>query len=180
MGQFDQTARPLSKMDGPAFFAWGLSRSAPGTRLSFVQWDDTRRLVIPGEPDRTNDLVAQLRDDSRPERPVWFIAEVEEEPEKGILYRLGQYEFLLGKEGWQMRESQYIKRWEKVGEDRGTLQRTREYLLKRVKQLEDPVPEAIRLAIEGTNDLQTLDRWFDAALSSSTITEFRKAMTPPP
>ena len=45
MGQFDQTARPLSKMDGGAFFDWALGCAAPGTRLSFVRWDDTRRLV---------------------------------------------------------------------------------------------------------------------------------------
>src|SRR5437867_4084744 len=44
MGQFDQTARPLSKMDGLAFFGWGLACSGASVRLSFVRWDDTRRL----------------------------------------------------------------------------------------------------------------------------------------
>jgi hypothetical protein len=268
-----------------------------------VEWDDTRRLAKPGEPEQTNDLVAHLHDDDYPGRTVWLIGEIEEAPEKGILYRLGQYEISLGKEvnpdcdpdgpqvgsllinltgrqttrrldcswagtelgtrlapfivdvadedaalsltkievgllgtsilpyivlmrggcdpkvidrwpmvaaerepdivhqvyyrdaalvfaeltrcqadwlrvlgGWQMRESQYIKGWEKVGEDRGTLLRTREYLLKRLRRLEDPVPEAIRLAIEGTNDVQTLDRWYDAALDVGTIAEFRKAL----
>src|SRR4051794_33678736 len=82
MGQFDQTARPLSKMDGTAFFGWGLACSAAGVRLSFVRWDDARRLVSPGESDRTNDLVALMRDEDRPKRPVWLIAEVEQEPEK--------------------------------------------------------------------------------------------------
>ncbi len=80
-----------------------------------------------------------------------------------------------------MRESQYIKRWEKVGEDRGALQTRREYLLEAVKlRLENPVPEPIRLAIEGTNDLTTLDRWYQAALTLSSIAEFRKAITLPP
>src|SRR5436190_21300738 len=97
MGQFDQTARPLSKMDGSAFFAWGLACSAPGLRLSFVRWDDTRRLVSPGEPDRTNDLVALMRDEARPDRPVWLVVEIEEGAEKGILLRLGPYTFLVGK-----------------------------------------------------------------------------------
>jgi hypothetical protein len=79
-----------------------------------------------------------------------------------------------------MRESQYIKKWELVGEDRGELRRARLYLLEAVKlRLEDPVPEAIRLAIEGTSDLPTLDRWFDAALDSSTIEELRQAMNLP-
>ncbi len=305
MGQFDQTARPLAKMDGGAFFAWAFSCCRPVPRLTFLGWDDTRRLVCPGEPDRTNDLVAVFRDEDRPKTQVWMVSEVEEEPEKGALYRMGQYEILLAKEvnptcdpkgpavgsllinltgeqrvkqvewmwadgafgtrlapfvvdvasedaelslakiekkelglpvlpllalmrgggtqdfierwkqavetepdegkrlqyreaaivfaeltrsqvnwlrateGWMMRESQYIKSWEKVGEDRGRLQTRREYLLKRVGRLVDPVPEAIRLAIEGTNDPQTLDRWFDAALDCSTITDLRKAMNLP-
>jgi hypothetical protein len=87
-----------------------------------------------------------------------------------------QVDWLRVLEGWQMRESQYIKRWEKVGEDRGILQTKRADLQSIVRRLEDPVPQAIRLAIEGTNDVQTLDRWFEAALDCSTIAEFRKAM----
>jgi hypothetical protein len=88
-----------------------------------------------------------------------------------------QADWLRVLEGWQMRESQYIKRWEKVGEDRGILLTKREYLLEAVKlRLADPVPEAIRLAIEGTNDLQTLDRWYQAALTSRTLAQLRKAM----
>jgi hypothetical protein len=47
-GQFDQTARPLAKMDG-AFFGWALSFCQPRPRLTFLGWDDTRRLVCPGE-----------------------------------------------------------------------------------------------------------------------------------
>jgi hypothetical protein len=298
MGQFDQTARPLYKIDGAGLLLWALSRAAPHLQLEFGQWDDTRRLVAPGEPDRTNDLVARMHDLSRPGREVWLVAEVEEEPERGILWRLGHYEFLLGAEvnpacdpdgplvgsllvnltgrqpvrrweglgtrlepfildistedaaqtlarieagevslavlplvplmdggdgpaliarwpvvaekeadvsrrvmyrdsalvmaeltknqigwlrtleGWQMRESQYIKRWESVGEERGLLKKSRAFLLKFLRQLEDPVPEAVRLAIEGTNDDATLDRWFDAAISAKSMAEFRKAMNP--
>jgi hypothetical protein len=66
-----------------------------------------------------------------------------------------------------------IKRWEKVGEDRATLQTRREVLLEAVTlRLEDPVPEPIRLAIEGTNDLATLLRWHRAALTVGTIADF--------
>jgi hypothetical protein len=302
VGQFDQTARQLSKLSGSAFFGWGLACSGAAPRLTFTIWDDARRLVSPGEPDRTNDLVAQLHDEDRPNRPVWLVAEIEAAPERGILYRVGHYQFLLGKEvnpdcdangplvgallvnltgeqkvrrldwmwlgsdhgtllapfivdvasqdaeatlgkieagsvglpilpyvvlmkggcepgviqrwprvaerdpdverrvkyrdaalvfaeltrgqvdwlraleGWMERESEYIKRWRDEGVDLGTLKRSRDYLLKRVRRLADPVPEAIRLAIEGTNDLQTLDRWFDAALDCTTIADFRKAM----
>jgi hypothetical protein len=38
------------------------------------------------------------------------------------------------------------------------------------------VPEPIRLAIEGTNDLDTLDRWFDAAMSAATWSDFEAGM----
>jgi len=77
VGQFDQTARPMAKMDGAAFFGWGLSCCSPRPRLSFVKWDDSRRLVCPGEPDRTNDLVALCRDDDRSQRETWLIAKLE-------------------------------------------------------------------------------------------------------
>jgi hypothetical protein len=60
--------------------------------------DDLRRLVCPGEPDRTNDLLAVLANRAEPRRPVWMVVEREEAPERGMLYRLGQYGLLLGKE----------------------------------------------------------------------------------
>jgi hypothetical protein len=201
-------------MDGSAFFVWALSCCEPRPRLTFLGWDDTRRLVCPGEPDRTNDLVAIFRDEDSPKRQVWMVSEVEEEAEKGALYRMGQYEVLLAKEvnpacdpdgpavgsllinltgeqhvnwcqvnwlrateGWMMRESQYIKSWERVGEQRAELRTQRANLLKAVKlRLEDPVPEPIRLAIEGTNDLSKLETWYDAALTVDTIAELRKEM----
>jgi hypothetical protein len=301
VGQFDQTARPLAKADGAAFFGWALSCFSPVPALTFLGWDDTRRLVRPGEPDRTNDLVALFRDEAHPGRQTWLIAEIEEEPEPGIFYRTGHYELLLGKEvnpscdpdgpavgslvlnltgmqnparlewawgahgtrlapfvvdvagqdavatlgriergelgltvlpflalmngggtaefidrwkkaveadpdvsrrqlyrdsalvfaelttrqvnwmrgmeGWMMRESQTIKGWMREGEELGELRKARTVLLKLIgAQLEAPVPETIRLAIEGTNDVSKLDLWYDAALTAETIRELRKEM----
>ncbi len=76
-----------------------------------------------------------------------------------------------------MRESQYIKSWEKVGEERAELRTKRADLLKAVElRLQDPVPEAIRLAIEGTNDVARLESWFAAALTAQTIADLRKEM----
>jgi len=58
-------------------------------------------------------------------------------------------------EGWQVRESQYLKSFEA----RGEVKRARAYLLEGLQvRLDSPVPEPIRLAIEGTNDLDTINR----------------------
>ncbi len=305
MGQFDQTARPLAKLDAAGFFAWAFSCWSPVPRLTFVRWDDVRRLVCPGEPDRTNDLVALFRDEDNPRRPTWLVAEIEAEPEAGIIYRLGQYELLLGKEvnpacnpggpavaslllnltgtqktakldwawggygtriapfvvdvagqsadttldriergelgltlspllarwleagrrssssawkrvvvqrekdeavcrmlrdsvqilaeltpwqvnwlqatrDWMARESQLIKSWMKEGGDIARLQTKRADLLRTIRRVQDPVPEAIRLAIEGTTDLDRLDTWCEAALDAvsgaQTIAQLRAAM----
>ena len=300
MGQFDQTARPVAKTDGAAFFGWALSccLSPP---LTFLDWDDPRRLVRPGEPDRTNDLVALFHDAAHPKRETWMIAEVEEEPEPGIFYRMGHYELLLGKEvnptcdpagpavgslvlnltgvqnparlewawgafgtrlapfvvdvsrqnavstleriergelgltvlpflalmdgggtaafidrwkravetepdearrllyrdsvqvfadltpravnwvrgmeGWMMRESQTIKGWMREGAEVAEVRLKREDLLEVIgAQLQDPVPEAIRLAVEGTNDMSKLKFWFAAALKAKSLGELRKQM----
>jgi hypothetical protein len=76
-----------------------------------------------------------------------------------------------------MRESQYIKSWERVGEERGLLLSKREYLLTAVQELlQNPVPESIRLAIEGTNDLVKLQTWYLATLRAETIADLRKEM----
>ena len=76
-----------------------------------------------------------------------------------------------------MRELQYIKSWERVGEERAELRTKRADLLKAVKlRLQDPVSESIRMAIEGTNDLSILEAWYDAALTVETIADLRKEM----
>jgi hypothetical protein len=80
-------------------------------------------------------------------------------------------------EGWEMSESQYIKQFELRGEERGELRGRRLALLRAVElRLKDPVPEPIRLAIEGTNDPEALERWFEAALKAGSLAELRAAM----
>ncbi len=301
MGQFDQTARPVAKTDGAAFFGWALSCCISVPSLKFQDWDYTRRLVRPGESDRTNDLVALFRDEGHADRQTWMVAEIEEEPEPGIFYRMGHYELLLGKEvnpscdptgpavgsvvlnltgvqkvarlewtwggfgtrlapfivdvsrqdavstlekiergdlgltilpflalmdgggtvefidrwkqavetepdvtrrtlyrdsalvfaeltprqvnwmrgmeGWMMRESQTIKGWMREGAEIAELRLMRTNLLEAIElRLEDPVPETIRLAVEGTNDTSKLKLWYRAALTTETIRELRKQM----
>ena len=76
-----------------------------------------------------------------------------------------------------MRESQYIKGWERIGEERAELRTKRVDLLELIQaQLEDPVSESIRQAIEGTNDLSVLQAWYRSALRVENIAELRKKM----
>src|SRR5207237_6634505 len=76
-------------------------------------------------------------------------------------------------EGWEVRESQYSKSYEVKGE----VKRARTDLLRLLQsRLGAPIPEPLRLAIEGTNDLGILDRWFDTALTAASWEEFQAAM----
>jgi hypothetical protein len=149
MNTFDQVARNACKLDGNALFRWILSRR-PDWGYTFDSWTDTRRLTLPGEPDRTNDIVALL---------------------KALV--LSQQAL----EDWDMLESQIVLGWMKRGEDRGEVRKAAAFLLECIRtRLTDPVPEDLALAIEGTNDDQTLEQWFNIALQAQDISELRKAM----
>src|ERR1700722_12873768 len=64
-------------------------------------------------------------------------------------------------EGWEMLESKVIGGWKREGKLEGIVEKARAVLLDVVRvQLQDPVPETIRLAVEGTNSPEILDRWF--------------------
>jgi hypothetical protein len=76
-----------------------------------------------------------------------------------------------------MKESQVIKGWMDEGKVIGLVEARRADLLEVIRvQLQDPVPESVRVAVEGTNDPGTLERWFKAALTANTLAEFRAAM----
>src|SRR6516165_10233379 len=98
MGMFAQNARAAAKQDGAAFLAWLLRRYQPPPPLAFERWDDSRRLPLPGGPDRTDDLVATLRRTDQPEQVVFLIVEIESEPERHLFQRLGVYGLLLSRE----------------------------------------------------------------------------------
>jgi hypothetical protein len=77
-------------------------------------------------------------------------------------------------EGWEVRESQYLKGIETRGKHMGAVEQARAYLLEGLRlKFGSPVPEPVRLAIDGTNDLTTLDRWFQALFTVSSWTEFQ-------
>jgi hypothetical protein len=80
-------------------------------------------------------------------------------------------------EGWNMRESQLVNSVRREARQEGVVEGRRSALLEVVQaRLADPVPEAIRLAVEGTNDLETLARWLLVASRAQTLAEFRAAM----
>jgi hypothetical protein len=107
----------------------------------------------------------------------------EPDVEKRALYRSFALEFAelipelvnwqRGLEGWEMRESQYSKSIETRGEVRA---RRSDLLTGLGLKLGGTVPEPIRLAIEGTNDLPTLDRWFRALFTVNSWDEFQAVM----
>lgn len=79
--------------------------------------------------------------------------------------------------GWQMRESQVIKGWMDEGKQIGVVETQRAFLLETLRaRFQDPLSETVRVAIDGTNDPATLERWFKAALRANTLAEFRAAM----
>jgi hypothetical protein len=111
------------------------------------------------------------------------LAEREPDVEKRAAYRHFALEFAeltpelvnwqRGLEGWEVRESQYSK----TIEARGEVKRARADLLEGFRlKFGEPVPEAIRLAVEGTNDLGTIDRWFQGLFTVNSGDEFQKLM----
>jgi hypothetical protein len=300
MGMFDPVGRFACKLGGGALFRWVLRRE-PALQVVFDSWEDTRRLNLPGQPDRTNDLVAILRPTSENDSETRAIVEVQAEPEKWIFARLGIYQLLLiqevdspandpatvpavhcvllnltgesppegwhspppgisvrpivvnfrnesaahlldevergeldatllpwvplmrgggepevmerwkqlghrepsaerrglyrdlalifaelskklvlwqkALEGWEMVESQLILGWLKQGNEQGRVENARANVLQVIAvRLEDPVPEDLMLAIEGTNDPSILSEWLVVAATSKSIGELRKAM----
>jgi hypothetical protein len=76
-----------------------------------------------------------------------------------------------------MLESQLILGWLKQGEERGAVKSARANVLRVIAaRLEDPVPEDLTLAVEGTNDPSILSEWLVAAATCASIGELRKAM----
>lgn len=86
-----------------------------------------------------------------------------------------------GLEGFEMQESTVVQGWINRGVQQEAVAARRAWLLRLLQnRFQTPVPEPIRLAIEGTNDVATLDRWFDAATSAPSLAEFRAAMRQAP
>jgi hypothetical protein len=307
MGMFDQAGRLAVKLDATGFFRWLFARFArPDPSLTFRGWLDTRRVPFPGDPDRTNDAVADFDNRDEPGGRFALIVEVQTEPDPVIVERLALYALQLrlelgtpaggkgrypvgmavlnltgapepavldlpipgasgcglvvrpiqrnlgeqdahatlaeiaagqtsrcvlpwvplmrsddlpaiitewkrlaesepdtalrsayaglavvfaeltkglvqwqkGLEGWNVRESQIILGWKREGKEEGALETKRADLIHALEfRLRVTIPPELRNAIDGTNDLDILSRWFDAALGAQTLDEFRAALT---
>jgi hypothetical protein len=88
----------------------------------------------------------------------------------------GLVEWQKALEGWNMRESQTILGFIREGEEKGLLVRARADILRSIQLRFSQIPQDVRVAIDGTNDIDTLNRWFDSSLTTSSIEEFRAAM----
>ncbi|MGH7174422.1 MAG: hypothetical protein ACRELG_29500 [Gemmataceae bacterium] len=83
----------------------------------------------------------------------------------------GQWKKAL--EGWNVRVSQQVQEWQNEAE----LKRLRADLLRVLeKHGNGPVPKDLAEAIQTTEDLNLLSRWFDAALDANSFDEFRAAL----
>ena len=81
----------------------------------------------------------------------------------------GQWKQAL--EGWNVRVSQQVLEWQ-AEVQRANLLRMLE------KRCKGPVPGDLAEAIQATQDMGLLSRWFDTALEANTFDEFRAAMRP--
>ena len=309
VNEFDQAARQAAKIDDAGFLAFIVRQAKALANYLFERWDDTRRKSWEGGPDRTNDLVAILRQRDRPQVQQWLILEFESDPETFMGQRLGVYELLLAMEvsqqlglradalipvtsvvihltghraigvrlgvpgstyrtrvkplvinldgidavatlaeiaaerlslcilpwiplmagggeptlieewkrlaeketdlekraqyrllaltfaelipaqinwyqaleNWNVLQSKPIGVYKREGKLQGIVETTRANLLEVVRgRFEGPVPETIRLTVEGTNDPDILDRWFKITVRATTLADLFKAMKEQP
>ena len=81
-------------------------------------------------------------------------------------------------ENWNMTESQTMLGWIRKGRQEGRLESKREDLLDLLRlRFQGEVPEDMKAAVDGTNDVDILHRWFKAAATATSLSGFRATMT---
>lgn len=145
----------------------------------------TSRCVLPWVP--------LMRGGGQPELIARWKAVAEAEPDKDrlVLYRdlalvfaelvreLVNWQQAL--EGWLMLESKVVQGWIDRGVERGAVQTRRADLLRVIQgKFAVAAPEPLRLAIEGTNDLDTLGRWIDEAIRAESLPALLSAVKQDP
>jgi hypothetical protein len=84
-------------------------------------------------------------------------------------------------EGWEMWQSQVIRRWRDQGRQEGRLEEKRSAVRTVLQErFGVEVPAGLAQLIDQTTDLDTLSSWFRAALAAASLDDFRAAVQPPP
>jgi hypothetical protein len=86
---FDQACRYLAHLDPVGLLCWLLKLSV--TAFAFERWLNTRTIPFPGEPERTCDTVAFLRDLGRGGIPWAVVVEFQIEPDSLMFGRMLVY-----------------------------------------------------------------------------------------
>jgi hypothetical protein len=88
-----------------------------------------------------------------------------------------QPEWKRALEGWNMGESQVANAWRAEGRAEGEVAASRTHLLRALEvRFGVPVPNDLQAALQTVTDLNDLSRYFDAALTANSLTEFRTAV----
>jgi hypothetical protein len=90
---YDQGSRYLARQDEPGVFAFLLN--LPAEAFAFERWLDVRGVAFPGDPERTCDLVAFLRDQRAGGVPWAIILEFQAEADSKMFGRLLVYKGLI-------------------------------------------------------------------------------------
>lgn len=79
-------------------------------------------------------------------------------------------------EGWNVRTSQQVQEWQAEARAEGVLANQRSNLMLLLEErFKAPVPRDIANLVQGTQDMNTLLRWFKTAIKANSLDEFRAA-----
>ena len=78
-------------------------------------------------------------------------------------------------QGWNVVQSQQVLEWMAEGEAKGEVRGQVRSLLRVLRARFGTLPADLEAAIQAQSDLAQLDRWLDAASTTTTLTDFRQA-----
>lgn len=83
-------------------------------------------------------------------------------------------------EGFDVRQLEIVRKWRDEGRQEGRVETIRDGLLTVLRKRFPPGPSSdLATTIQQTTDLDTLSRWFDAALEAPSLEEFLHAIKAP-
>jgi hypothetical protein len=80
-------------------------------------------------------------------------------------------------EDWSVEESQFLNEWGAKERAKGRVEARRDLLLRLLRgKFPTQLPPEVSSAIQAQADADELSRWFDLALTASSVEEFRSAL----